>query len=114
MLNPMQNSAKQNYARDTPKSRYYLAPGCGVSTAGSGLSPAPEVLELGRCQLGIPDCVLDGFVPQVILNAPRIVACIGKGVAAGMPEHVDVNREAKQPIGLTQALYKAIGGVWSE
>ena len=58
--------------------------------------------------------MLDRFVPEVILNAPRIVAGIGQGVAAGVPQHVDVNREAKQLIGLTQPLYKPIDGVGSE
>jgi len=55
------------------------APRCGVSTAGSGLSPAPEVLELGWRQFGIPDRVLDGFVPEV-LDGRCIVARIGEGV----------------------------------
>ena len=56
----------------------------------SGLTP--EVLELGRRQFGIPDRVLDRFVTKVVLNATRIVACIGQRVAAGMPQHVNADR----------------------
>ena len=87
MLNPMQNSAKRNYARFTPESR---------TTAKSGLSPTPEVLELGRRQFGISHGVLNGLVAEIILNPPRIVACIGQGVAAGMPQHMNVDREAEE------------------
>src|SRR6516165_4988247 len=58
------------------------------------LCSTEEVLELGRRQ----DRMLDGFVPKVILNSARIVPRIGQRVATGMPQHVDVNREAKQLI----------------
>src|SRR3974390_1472136 len=71
-----------------PRKQILLDAGCGVSTARFGLSPTPEVLELRRRQLGVPDRVLDRFMPEVVLNAARIVAGIGQGVAAGMPQHV--------------------------
>ena len=32
---------------------------------------------------------------EIVLAGPRIVAVIGELAAAGVPQHVDVNREAK-------------------
>ena len=55
----------------------------------------PKILELGRRKLGIADRMLDGLVPEVILNAARIVPRIGQRVAARVAQHVDVYREAK-------------------
>jgi len=34
-------------------------------------------------------------VAEIVLDGSRIVAVIGKLVAAGVPQHVDVNREAE-------------------
>jgi len=39
--------------------------------------------------------VLNVAVTQVGLQCPRIVALIGQGEAAGVPEHVGVNLEAE-------------------
>jgi len=62
------------------------------------ISPAsaPEVLELGRCQLGIAHRMLDRLVPEVVLDLAGIVPRIGQRKAAGMPEHVEMNRKPQQ------------------
>ena len=56
-----------------------------VGIRGGPSSLTPEVLELRRRQFGIAHGVLDRLVPEVILNAPRIMPRIGQGVAAGVP-----------------------------
>jgi len=53
----------------------------------------PEVLEPIRCQLGVSDCVLDVAMAEPSLQRPRVVPCIGQGIATGVPEHV---REAAE------------------
>jgi hypothetical protein len=53
----------------------------------------PKVLEPGRAEFGIADCVLDVLVPEIVLNRPRIVSLVGELVAAGMTEHVGVYRK---------------------
>jgi len=50
--------------------------------------------------------MLDRPVAQVVLNRARVVAAIGELVAARMPQHVNVNREAElglsgQPLDVT-------------
>ena len=57
-------------------------------------SALPEIVEPGRRQLGVPHRVLDRPVPKPILNSAGVVAVVGELEAAGMPEHVDVDREA--------------------
>ena len=42
----------------------------------------PELFELRRRKLGVPDGVLDRFVAQVILDRARIVTGIGEREAA--------------------------------
>src|SRR3974377_682052 len=69
---------------------------CLTLVRGGRSCRTPEVLELGRRQFGIPDRVLDRFVTKVVLNATRIVACIGQRVAAGMAQHINVDREAEE------------------
>ena len=39
--------------------------------------------------------MLDRLVAEIVLDGPRIVAVMGELVAAGVPQHVDVNREAE-------------------
>src|SRR5262245_23658234 len=51
----------------------------------------PPALEPGRCQLAIPDGVLDVLVPEVCLQAARIVALVRELVAAGMAEHMGMH-----------------------
>src|SRR2546428_11101388 len=55
-----------------------------------GEASAPEVLEPVRCQLGVAHGVLDVLVPKPCLQRPGVVAGVGQGVAAAMPEHVRV------------------------
>ena len=48
----------------------------------------PEVLETSRRQFGVPDRVLDIAMTEISLQSSRIMAGIGQGEAAGMPEHM--------------------------
>jgi hypothetical protein len=57
--------------------------------------------------------MLNSSVSKPILNSSRIVPLIGKSVAAGMPQHMDVYGKAKLCF-LAYALYKAIEGIRSE
>jgi hypothetical protein len=57
--------------------------------------------------------VLDGTMAEPILNCPRVVACIGERVAAGVPEHVHVNLEWKSG-ALAYALEQPIDGIGRE
>jgi len=66
-----------------------------VDRRGPAASVAPEVLEPRRRQLGVSHGVLDRSMAEPILQRPRIMPCIRQSVAAGMPEHVAVNRESK-------------------
>jgi len=54
-----------------------------------------EAFEPDGRQLGVSHRVLDRPMTEIILDASRIVAVIGKFVAAGVPQHVDVDREAE-------------------
>src|SRR5215813_15506665 len=54
---------------------------------------APEVLEPVRCQLGVTHRVLNVSVPEPSLQRPGVVAGVGQGIAAGMPQHVRMYRE---------------------
>jgi hypothetical protein len=57
--------------------------------------------------------VLDRAVSKPILDCPGIVAGVGQGVAAAMPQHVAVNREMKAG-ALADALDQPIGGIGRE
>jgi len=48
------------------------------------------------------------------LNPPRIVPRIGQRVAAGVPEHMDVDAEERQAGALADALHKQIDSVRGE
>ena len=54
-----------------------------------------EAFEPNRRQFRVTDGMLDRLVAEIVLDGPRIVAVIGELVAAGVPQHVDVNREAE-------------------
>jgi hypothetical protein len=51
---------------------------------------------VGKSSVGLPFLRL---MPKIILNASRIVAGIGKGVAASVPEHVAMHGEAYLGLG---------------
>ena len=70
---------------------------------------APEILELDRGQLGISYGVLDRLVAEVVLDRSCVMAGIGKGVAAGVAKHVDVNLEADRGL-VTKPLDVAVQG----
>src|SRR5437764_13944478 len=53
----------------------------------------PEVLEPVRRQLGIAHRVLDVLVAEPRLQRAGVVAGIGQGVAAAVPQHMRVDRE---------------------
>jgi hypothetical protein len=62
-----------------------------VDAVGSaGLGP-PEVLESFLAEFGVACGVLDCAMTKPILNCSRVVPSIGERVAAGVPQHVDVN-----------------------
>jgi hypothetical protein len=59
--------------------------------------------------------VLDVFVPEVVLQGPRVVAIVGELEATGMAEHVWVDREWHLG-GFADALDEAVetdGADWS-
>jgi hypothetical protein len=66
-------------------------PRSAASTPGKLL--APKVLEPCRRQLGVAHRVLDVFVPEVGLERPRVMAGVGKRIAAGVPQHVGMDLE---------------------
>jgi hypothetical protein len=71
----------------------------GPGTGWSSPQPAKAV----GCQLGVFHGVLDALVPQKVLHSPGVDAFVGQGEAAGVPEHVRVDRkfefcEAPRPL----------------
>ena len=46
----------------------------------------PKVFEAVRRHFGVPDCVLNVFVPEVMLQRPRVVAIIGELKTTGMAQ----------------------------
>jgi hypothetical protein len=67
----------------------------------------PYVLEADGAQFGIAGCVLDGPVPQPILDQPRVMARVGHSIAAGIAEHVGMNLEGEVS-SLADALDEAV------
>src|SRR3954468_1428000 len=53
----------------------------------------PEILELLRSQLGIPCRVLNVAMAQPLLNGSRVVPIVGQLKAAGVTQHVRMDRE---------------------
>jgi hypothetical protein len=51
---------------------------------------SPEVPEPIRCQLGVAHRVLDVLVAEICLQRAGVVAGVGQGVAAAVPQHVRV------------------------
>jgi len=65
-----------------------------ASVAGQADAPlAPEALEPVWRQLGVAHRMLDIPVTEPSLQRPRVVAGIGQREAAGVAQHVRVNRE---------------------
>ena len=60
---------------------------------GEPISGPPKIFESLLAQFCIAGGVLDGTVPEPVLNCPRVMSRIGQRVAAGVPQHVDVNLE---------------------
>ena len=54
-----------------------------------------EAFEPDWRQFRVTNGALDRLVAEIVLDGPRIVAVVGELVAAGVPQHVDVNREAE-------------------
>ena len=52
----------------------------------------PELAEWLRGQLRVPSRVLDIGMPEPELKAPRVMACIGQEMTAGVPQHVRIDR----------------------
>src|SRR5262249_7722285 len=73
---------------------------------GSAVLP-PKILKPIRCQFGVAHRVLNIAMPKVGLQGPCVVAGIGEGEAAGVPEHVRVRlqieagfrTDAANPVG---------------
>src|SRR5262252_1405768 len=70
-------------------------------------SVPPKVLEPVWRHIGVPDCVLNVLVPEVVLQGPRVVAIVGELESAGMAKHVRVDREWHLG-GLADALDEAV------
>jgi hypothetical protein len=67
----------------------------------------PNVFEAVGCHFGVSDRMLNVFVPEVMLQGPRVVAIVGELEPTGMAKHVGVDREWHLG-GLTDALDKAV------
>jgi hypothetical protein len=59
-------------------------------------SVLPKAVELARGQLGVPDCVLNVPVLEVMLQGPGVLPIICEFEAAGVAQHVRVNRERQR------------------
>jgi hypothetical protein len=56
-------------------------------------SGPPKVLESRRTKLCVANSMLNRLVPHPVLDVARIVPRIRQGVAAGVPQHVNMHRE---------------------
>jgi len=54
---------------------------------------SPEIPKPIRSQLGVAHRVLNVLVPESGLERSRVVAGVGQGVAAAVPQHVRMDRE---------------------
>src|SRR6266436_2635854 len=70
-------------------------------------SSPPKVFEAIGRHLGVPHCVLNVLVPEVVLQGPRVVAIVGELEPASMAKHVRVDREWHLG-GLADALDEAM------
>ena len=77
-------------------------------------SVPPKLLEPIRCQRGVCHGVLDIFVPEVVLDCPRVAAIVGELVAAGMAQHVRMNLEREAGLDAKPSDHptKAADGEW--
>jgi hypothetical protein len=62
------------------------------------LGSAPHVLETNRTQFRVACGVLDGPVPQPVLDQPRVMARIGHRIAAGMTQHMDRSSDSRSSV----------------
>ena len=65
-------------------------------------SALPEPLESIRGKLGVADRVLDILVPEVVLQRARVLAVVGKFVAAGVTQHVAKPRGYRALVGILE------------
>src|SRR5215468_9138340 len=70
-------------------------------------SVSPKVFEPVGRHFGVPDCVLNVLVAEVMLQGPRVVAIVGELEPTGMAKHVRVDREWHLG-GLPEALDKPV------
>jgi hypothetical protein len=73
----------------------------------------PEILKPSLRKLCVANRVLDRLMPKPILNCPRIVASVGQGVAAAVPQHVSMDLEFEAS-ALTNAFDQAINSIRRE
>jgi len=69
--------------------------------------PLQKSLKSVGCHVGVPDRVLNVFVPEVVLQGARVVAIVGQLKPTGMAKHVWVDREWHRG-GLADALDEAV------
>jgi hypothetical protein len=56
--------------------------------------------------------VLDGAVAEPILDGPRVMPFIGKGIAAGVPQHGSSSASASAPASRSRFTPTWIDGIW--
>jgi len=66
---------------------------CGAMDPAPPSSVPPKILESVGRHFGVSDRVLDVFVPEVVLQGPRVVAIVSQLEPTGMAKHVRVDRE---------------------
>src|SRR5262249_18940039 len=64
-----------------------------VSAARRNRRLLPAVLKSIRRKFGVTHRVLNVLVPQPSLQCPRVVAGVGQGIAAAVPQHVRMDRK---------------------
>ncbi len=84
---PTGMGGSRSLAAPTPKETLARSPRSGLVF--------PKPVEPIRCQLGVPDRVLDVFVSQVVLDRSSVVAVIRQLEPAGMAQHMRMNRKPK-------------------
>jgi hypothetical protein len=58
-------------------------------------SIVPEVLKALRRKFRVPDGMLNIAMPQVVLNGARIGVLVGQVKAAGVPQHMRMDRKGQ-------------------
>ena len=85
------------------------------ATAGRALtSGTPKIFEPLLAQFGVAGGVLDRAMTKPILNCSCVMPGVGQRVAAGVPQHVDVNlkREARTLADALDQAIDSVGGEW--